>query len=62
MRLYSQKVVIASSGTAIETNDTKVYITCPKCSKRKPLSKFGFRMMYTGEVRNQSWCTACRGK
>ena len=37
---------------------------CPKCLKTKPLSEFGFRQMDkdSGVIRNQSYCTECRGK
>jgi hypothetical protein len=60
--LFTQKLIIAAKGVAIEVRDTKVYIVCPKCHERKPLSKYGFRMMPNGEVRSQSWCTKCRSK
>lgn len=60
--LFTQRVVVAVKGTAIEVTNTKMYITCPKCNKRQPISKFGFRMMANGEVRNQSWCIKCRNK
>ena len=50
--LFTQKVVLAVRGVAIEVRGNKVYITCPKCGERKPISKFGYRMMTSGEVRN----------
>ena len=33
---------------------------CPKCGREKPLSKFGYRNMGDGTIRNQSWCKDCR--
>ena len=33
---------------------------CPHCGEEKPLSAFGFRDMGDGNIRNQSWCKACR--
>ena len=33
---------------------------CPHCGKEKPLSDFGFRKMANGQIRNESWCKACR--
>jgi predicted RNA-binding Zn-ribbon protein involved in translation (DUF1610 family) len=62
MTLFTQKVVLAVRGVAIEVKGNKVYLTCPKCGERKPISKFGYRMMTSGEVRNQSWCYKCRSK
>lgn len=37
---------------------------CPRCKETKPLSDFGFRKMGKNSdiVRNQSYCTKCRGK
>lgn len=34
---------------------------CPHCQIEKPISDFGYRQMSSGgQVRNQSWCKACR--
>jgi hypothetical protein len=56
MTLDGYRLVIQDGGKEVER-------TCPKCHKRKPLSKFGLRSM-TGkkEIRNQSLCTDCRGE
>ena len=36
---------------------------CPHCNTKKPLSEFGYRNMGDANqtIRNQSWCTECRG-
>lgn len=42
-------------------SDGVLYRTCPHCGQRKPLSEFGLRAMKPGgQVREQSWCKACR--
>ncbi len=35
---------------------------CPHCKEIKPISEFGYRDMGDGNIRNQSWCRACRSK
>lgn len=51
-----QKTTINATGY----NGSEPTRKCPKCGKVKPISDFGFRKMGSGEVRNQSWCKACR--
>ncbi|MCL1947682.1 MAG: hypothetical protein FWF51_11150 [Chitinivibrionia bacterium] len=48
--------------TNVNIRGTEMTKICPNCKKEKLLSEFGTRTMENGEVRNQSWCTACRGK
>lgn len=52
-----EKPIIQSSGY----NGSEPTRICPNCGQEKPLSDFGFRKMGNGDVRNQSWCTDCRG-
>lgn len=42
-------------------NGSEPVRVCPHCGKEKTLSEFGYRNMGNGEIRNQSWCTECRG-
>ena len=41
-------------------DDGELTRVCPECGEEKPLSDFGLRDMGGGEIRNQSWCKACR--
>jgi hypothetical protein len=54
-------------GYALILQDGKKEVerTCPGCGERKPMSKFGLRLIHhnrTKEVRNQLRCTQCRSK
>lgn len=52
----------------LHDNDGTVWRECPSCGEPKPLDQFGLRRMGrknedgTDEIRNQSWCRACRSK
>ena len=52
----SARPIIQSSGY----NGSEPTRICPHCGKEKPLSDFGFRKMANGQIRNESWCKACR--
>lgn len=46
---------------AEEYEDGVAYRRCPHCGQVKPIEEFGLRAMTPGgEVREQSWCKACR--
>ena len=51
-----KKPIIQASGY----NGSEPMRICPKCRKEKPLSKFGYRNLGDGNIRNQSWCKSCR--
>jgi len=55
MTLNGHRLIVQDGGKEVER-------TCPKCHKRKPLSEFGLRLMENGDIRNQSYCTDCRGE
>ncbi len=52
----NERPIIQSNGY----NGSEPTRICPNCRKEKPISEFGFRKMGSGQVRNQSWCKACR--
>lgn len=53
------KKTITADGNEFRLEGEK---TCPKCQRKRPMSKFGMRKMSpTGRVyRPQSWCVDCR--
>lgn len=57
--MKKDKFTTTRDGQKVKADGFRV---CPNCNQEKHLDEFGFRQMSDGTIRNQSWCSECRGK
>jgi len=62
-KMKIEGMTVADYALILQDGGKELERTCPNCGKRKPISKFGLRVM-TGkkEIRLQGDCANCRNE